>query len=102
LEQEVRLFTHAWDRDPTGPWVGKILPFISLFVPVPSALRLEIARRHAGSITRQAASQPPLSRPPRGDRSKLRIGYASADFHDHATAQLATGLFEAHDRNHFE
>jgi len=28
----------------------------------------------------------------------LRVGYLSADFHEHATAHLAAGLFEAHDR----
>jgi len=28
----------------------------------------------------------------------LRVGYLSADFHEHATAHLAAGLFEQHDR----
>jgi protein O-GlcNAc transferase len=34
--------------------------------------------------------------------AKLRLGYLSADFHDHATARLAASLFEAHDRTRFE
>ncbi len=33
---------------------------------------------------------------------RLRIGYLSADFHTHATALLAAGLFEQHDRQRFE
>jgi predicted O-linked N-acetylglucosamine transferase (SPINDLY family) len=33
---------------------------------------------------------------------KIRIAYVSADFHDHATARLAAGLFERHDRTRFE
>ena len=33
---------------------------------------------------------------------RLRIGYLSADFHGHATAYLAAGLFEHHDRGRFE
>ena len=33
---------------------------------------------------------------------KIRIGYYSADYHDHATACLAAGLFERHDRKKFE
>jgi len=33
---------------------------------------------------------------------RLRIGYFSADFHDHATAQLMARLFEIHDRERFE
>ncbi len=34
--------------------------------------------------------------------SKIRIGYYSADFHDHATAYLMAELFERHDRTQFE
>jgi predicted O-linked N-acetylglucosamine transferase (SPINDLY family) len=33
---------------------------------------------------------------------RIRIGYLSADFHTHATAQLVVGLFEYHDKSHFE
>jgi protein O-GlcNAc transferase len=32
---------------------------------------------------------------------RLRVGYLSADFHQHATAVLAAGLFEAHDPERF-
>jgi predicted O-linked N-acetylglucosamine transferase (SPINDLY family) len=34
--------------------------------------------------------------------TKPRIGYLSADFHEHATAYLAAELFELHDRRRFE
>jgi predicted O-linked N-acetylglucosamine transferase (SPINDLY family) len=33
---------------------------------------------------------------------KLRIGYFSADFHNHATMHLMAELFESHDKNQFE
>ena len=33
---------------------------------------------------------------------KIRIGYLSADFHNHATAHLMAELFEQHDRQRFE
>ena len=33
---------------------------------------------------------------------KLRIGYFSADFHDHATAHLVAEFFERHDKSAFE
>jgi len=33
---------------------------------------------------------------------KIRIGYFSADFHNHATAYLMAELFEAHDSSRFE
>jgi protein O-GlcNAc transferase len=35
-------------------------------------------------------------------RNKIRIGYYSADFHNHATAHLMAELFERHDKNNFE
>ncbi len=38
----------------------------------------------------------------RGRRERLRIGYLSAEFHEHATAYLAAELFELHDRGRFE
>ena len=34
--------------------------------------------------------------------AKIRIGYYSADFHNHATSYLMAELFEAHDANRFE
>jgi len=36
------------------------------------------------------------------ETSRIRVAYLSADFHTHATALLAAGLFEAHDRSRFE
>ena len=33
---------------------------------------------------------------------RIRLGYFSADFHEHATAHLTAGLFEQHDRTQFE
>ncbi len=38
----------------------------------------------------------------RGRGTRLRVGYLSSDLHDHATAHLAAGLFERHDRTRFE
>ena len=35
-------------------------------------------------------------------RGRLRIGYVSSDFHNHATAQLMLSLFGLHDREGFE
>jgi protein O-GlcNAc transferase len=37
----------------------------------------------------------------RGPDRPIRIGYLSADFHDHATAYLTAGVFERHDRARF-
>ncbi|MFI3223307.1 MAG: tetratricopeptide repeat protein, partial [Methylococcaceae bacterium] len=34
--------------------------------------------------------------------AKIRIGYFSADFHNHATMHLMAEMFERHDKDHFE
>lgn len=38
----------------------------------------------------------------RSGTQKIRVGYFSADFHDHATGYLMAELFELHDRSRFE
>lgn len=60
--------------------------------------------RRAADIYAEAACPPPAEPPSTaaGSGGKIRLGYFSADFHDHATAHLAAGLFEAHDRDRFE
>lgn len=40
--------------------------------------------------------------PPKPGQQRLRIGYFSADFHNHAAAYLTAELFERHDRDRFE
>lgn len=45
---------------------------------------------------------PPFSFHPRPEGERIRVAYLSADFCAHATAFLAAGLFEAHDRSRFE
>jgi protein O-GlcNAc transferase len=50
-----------------------------------------------GASAASAAAPALVSR--RGTR--MRVGYLSADFHDHATAHLAAGLFECHDATRF-
>ena len=58
------------------------------------------ARTYAAAEHPPVASiEKPLSRA-RSDR--VRIGYVSGDFHNHATAFLMAGLFECHDRRQFE
>ena len=47
-----------------------------------------------------SSALPPIAR--RNRREKIRIGYFSADFRDHAVSRLMAGVFEAHDRSRFE
>ncbi len=66
--------------------------------------QLLIARRAAAELSK--AIPPSRNRPkllPKVSADKrLRIGYLSSDFHDHATAHLTSGIYGQHDRERFE
>jgi len=53
----------------------------------------DLLKSHAAATEPPAAGAAP---------ERLRLGYLSCDFHEHATALLAVELFEAHDRTRFE
>jgi predicted O-linked N-acetylglucosamine transferase (SPINDLY family) len=83
-------------------WVrgGKIVAPI-MFVAVPStpAEQLQCAQSWvAHSFRTPAPRSPGQAR----RRDRIRLGYLSADFHQHATSQLMAGVFEHHDRARFE
>lgn len=61
-------------------------------LPVAAAWTADHARR----------AQPPLERPPHASRGRIRLGYLSGDFRDHAVAQLSAAVFGLHDRARFE
>ena len=73
------------------------IPFPTVAMPLSPARQLRCARTYA------AATLPVLPRPPApppGER--LRLGYFSADLHEHATAHLLVEALELHDRSAFE
>ncbi len=78
-------------------------PFALVSIPSTRAEQLQCARAYARRLERGVAAD--RLRSPfafgRGPRDRLRIGYLSADFHEHATAYLAAELFELHDRGRF-
>ena len=77
-----------------------VLPFPVLAFTDSPALQLQAATIWANHVASRQALLPPV-RPPEPAR-KIRLAYYSADFNHHATAILAAGLFEQHDRSRFE
>jgi len=63
------------------------------------ALHLDLARAWANS---QATLSAPAVLKAAPQSGKLRIGYFSADYYDHATMFLMARLFELHDKDQFE
>ncbi len=53
-------------------------------------------------VARRFSSIKPLPPLPPRSHERLRVGYLSSDFHEHATARLMAELFSLHDRSHFE
>jgi protein O-GlcNAc transferase len=78
---------------------SRVPPFFLLATPASAADQLRAARNWAASVTRPALTSAPGRID--GDR-RIRLGYLSGDFHQHATPYLMAELFERHDRNVFE
>lgn len=84
---------------------GMVTPFSSLSMPISAAEQLACARawarrEFASIIKSRSRGAFDLSAP--RSRGRLRIGYVSWGFHQHATSHLTAQLFELHDRNRFE
>lgn len=92
-------------QDIQGESVAPVLPFSFLALPVPTTAKqqLRCAQRWAQGEVEPRATRTPveLDRPAK-NRSRISIGYLSADFRVHATAFLIAELFEKHDRDRFE
>ncbi len=85
------------DGDPDA---GEISPFVMLPVFDDPAQQLAYSRQWAQAALRLPAA--PQAAPARPSDQRIRIGYFSADFHNHATLYLMAGLFREHDRTRFE
>jgi len=73
-------------------------PFRFLYVTDAPDDQQACARSAAAAIP----AQPPIWRGEIYRHPRIRIAYLSSDFYAHATAYLAAGLFEHHDRERFE
>ncbi|MGQ9366074.1 O-linked N-acetylglucosamine transferase, SPINDLY family protein [Azospirillum sp. A39] len=70
-------------------------PWIFLGEDAGPALERRCAERYAAWRTQGVAPLPPAAV---ASTARLRVGYLSADFHEHATAVLLAELIERHDR----
>src|SRR5262249_48606634 len=82
-----------------GKWA--IAPFLLLASSASPADQLRCAQNWAEGVKRKVPEVDRFQHTPSPDRNHMKVGYLSADFHQHATAYLAAELFEQHDRSHF-
>ena len=74
-------------------------PYSLLLHSADANLQLRCAARYAA---REFPAAEPVWRGERYRHDRIRVAYLAAEFQDHATAFLMAGLFEQHDRTHFE
>lgn len=95
IEQGLERMLAAVDR---GERVA--VPFGVAALPATLAQQLRTAELYAADkhpVSRESHWQLPPYR-----HERIRIGYFSADYHDHATSHLIADLIERHDRERFE
>lgn len=85
-------------RQAVAAGASALSPFAFLSLPSTRAEQRQCARLWTAPL----AGGPVPVRPALRAAPRPRIAYLSADFHNHATAFLAAGLFEQHDRQRFE
>lgn len=79
---------------------AQISPFALLAAP--GTTTAEQRRCAENWVAGQYGKYRPLFSFKRKSRPKIRLGYLSADFHEHATAYLMAEMFELHDASRFE
>ncbi|WP_082666363.1 tetratricopeptide repeat protein [Aureimonas sp. AU4] len=110
LLQVASLKRQVCDWDSFDEDDGRIRDFVAQGIRVPPlalmATQATNAEQHACALLwardfeKEVSQQLPLRRSEPGKR--VKVGYLSGDFHDHATSRLVAELFEAHDRSSVE
>jgi protein O-GlcNAc transferase len=78
----------------------RVPPFNLLSTPASASDQLRCAQQWIGPI--RPPTEVVFEHKPLMAKDRIRLGYLSGDFHQHATAQLMAELFERHDRDRFE
>jgi protein O-GlcNAc transferase len=92
-------------RDAFGKPGSGATPFSVLFMPTSAEEQLACSREWARQTLGYWIGAGPslgIDIRPHTRGSRLRVGYLSWDFHEHATSYLIAELFELHDRGRFE
>ncbi|MDZ4736390.1 MAG: tetratricopeptide repeat protein [Rhodospirillaceae bacterium] len=81
-----------------------LTPFFTLSLPMSQESRSIVARRNAAVIADDARLLQPLGGSAAREASahRIRLGYLSSDYRDHAVGYLVASMFDRHDRNRFE
>ncbi|NKB58567.1 MAG: tetratricopeptide repeat protein [Alphaproteobacteria bacterium] len=76
-------------------------PFLNITHCADPGQNLAVAQSWSADLGQRVAAWDVVFAHASRDRARIRIGYLSSDFHDHATSHLMLSLFGAHDRTRF-
>ncbi|MEM9273107.1 MAG: TIGR03032 family protein [Cyanobacteria bacterium P01_F01_bin.143] len=103
-EQLPTLTEQIWQTTQTQP--GEMPPFHTLYLPFSAQQQQVFAENLAQGLVRKMASRKAqlnfTFEKFKNHQTKIKLGYVSGDFRNHAVAQLMLRLFELHDRSRFE
>lgn len=77
-----------------------VVPFNLLATPLSAAIQKKCAESYTHA--KYPMQNRLTNKETRYEHRKIKLGYFSADFHNHATAYLMADLFASHDRSRFE
>jgi len=100
LDRKLKEILALAERSPPEVWAERVRPFDLMALPVPRELQRAAGRYHAQKLVRSVSHARAAPAPPAAER--IRVGYVSSDFRNHATTHLCIGLFGRHDRSRFE
>lgn len=100
-DSDLQALHQALAAKPEGAADEFCVPFALIGVPHSPAELLKSARISSRFLSRGLQPLPPRAAQP-ANGCRLRIGYLSADFHEHATAALLVEVLESRNRERFE
>jgi len=78
-------------------------PFLNIIRKANSKMNYQVAKSWSDYIRKsKTINNPPFRHKPRKNNKKIRIGYLSSNFQNHAVMHLLTGLFRLHNKKEFE
>ena len=95
FNEQVNILSNKIDNNENA-----ITPFSLMALIDDPQTQFNATKNYANSNFPQSANSLPIN--PYIDHKKIRIGYFSADFHNHPTMHLMAELFELHDKEKFE
>jgi protein O-GlcNAc transferase len=102
-DQKLQVLTQALESSISGRSDHRFNPFLASCLPTSLTLHRSIAQTHAQMIESESkTARLPSIAVRRSPDQKLRIGYLSPDFRDHAVGRLIYQIFRQHDRQKYE